>query len=325
MTLVLAAVAVAAVGFMAAALAALLLVMLILGAQAEADARPVAGPSEAALADIPADLLPVYREAAESTCAMRWSVLAAVGSVESDHGRSTLPGVHSGANSSGAMGPMQFLGPTWAAYGVDGDGDGARDVYNPVDAIWGAANYLCANGAGDGRERNALWHYNHADWYVDQVLEIAATYEAAGSVPPGDARALVDHPNLTLTPGARQDLLDGIIDQRVVDLLAWAVERHTIAVSVLKTGHSQYVAGTNRVSNHWVGRGVDIYAVAGELVSRSSGAARAFAIAALDLSPPARPTETGLPWPDLTDRPGVFSDDAHQGHIHFGWSANPPE
>lgn len=306
---------------LAASLGFLLLMMVVLGVQSAAEARTVAGPSEAALADIPAELLPIYRQAAAETCDMRWAVLAAVGSVESDHGRSTLAGVRDGTNHAGAMGPMQFLGPTWAAYGVDGDGDGDRDVYDPVDAIWGAANYLCTNGAGDGRERNALWNYNHAEWYIDKVLAIAASYEAAGTVPAGDARLLVEHPNLTLTPAARQDLLAGIIDQRVVDFLAWAVERHTIAVSVLKTGHSQYVARTNRVSNHWMGRGVDIYAVDGEMVSRSSAASRAFAIEATDLAPPGRPTEAGVPWADLTSRPGVFSDAGHQNHLHFGWAA----
>ncbi len=209
---------------------------------------------------------------------------------------------------------------TWAAYGVDGDGDGVSDAYNNLDAVWGAANYLCASGAGDpARLRGAIWAYNHADWYVDKVLAQAAAYEAAPAVGSGDARALARHPNLSLTPRARQDLLDGVVDQRVVDLLAWAVERHTMSVSVLKSGHSKFVAGTDRISNHWYGRGVDIYAVDGEAVIRTSSAARAFAIAVTDLSAPARPTEIGLPWAELTERPGVFSDASHQGHLHLGW------
>ncbi len=125
---------------------------------------------------------------------MAWPVLAAVGKIETDHGRSTLPGVHSGANQAGAMGPMQFLAGTWAAYGVDGDGDGRADVYNSTDAIWGAANYLCANGAGDpARLRDAIWNYNHASWYVDQVLEVAAGYSASASLALGDVElATVD-------------------------------------------------------------------------------------------------------------------------------------
>lgn len=142
-----------------------------------ADATPAAGPSAAALADIPPDLLGVYTEAAES-CGMPWSVLAAVGKVETDHGRSVAPGARSGTNGAGAAGPMQFLAETWAAYGVDADRDGLADVYSPVDAIWGAANYLCANGAAElARLDQALWHYNHNDAYVAKVRSIAAGYE----------------------------------------------------------------------------------------------------------------------------------------------------
>jgi hypothetical protein len=135
---------------------------------------------------------------------------------------------------------------------------------------------------------------------------------------------LVDHPNLSLTPGARQDLVDGVMDQRVVDFLAWAVEHHTVSVSVLKTGHSKFVSGTDTISNHWYGRGVDIYAVDGDMVTPSSSAARSLAIAALEMGPPIRPNEIGTPWPDLSGR-GAFSDGAHQDHLHFGWSATPSE
>ncbi len=311
----------AVVAFLALVSVALVLFTLAVLSGGEAVAQSAGAPSPVALADIPAELLSAYQEAAEATCGMRWAVLAAIGKVETDHARSTLPGVHSGENFAGAGGPMQFLQPTWNAYGVDGDGDGDKDRYDPVDAIWGAANYLCASGAGEPNGlRDAIFAYNHADWYVDKVLEQAAAYEAAPAVGAGDARALVDHPNLSMTPGARQDLLDGIIDQRVVDFLTWAVERHTISVSVLKTGHSKYVAGTDRTSNHWEGRGVDVYAVDGETVSRASSAARAFAVEAIGLGPPMSPTEIGLPWADLTSEEGVFTDGAHQRHLHFGWS-----
>ena len=297
---------------------ALFLMVMLSGVEAVAQAAGI--PSPVALADIPAELLPIYQEAAEATCGMRWAVLAGIGKVETDHGRSTLPGVHSGENFAGAGGPMQFLPSTWNAYGVDRDGDGDKDRYDTVDAIWGAANNLCASGAGDPeRVWDAIWAYNHADWYVTEVLEQAAAYKASPAIGGGNALALVDHPNLSLTPGARRDLLDGAIDQRVVDFLAWAVERHTISVSVLKTGHSKFVAGSDRISNHWYGRGLDIYAVDGETVSASSTASRALATEAIALPPPGRPTEIGLPWPDLTAEPGVFTDASHQDHLHFGW------
>ena len=317
------AAAVGALTLAAAVVGAFVLFLMAAGGVEDAQAA-VADPSERALSDIPAELLAIYRQAAAQSCAMRWAVLAAVGKVESDHGRSTLPGVHSGENAAGARGPMQFLAATWAAYGADGDGDGDRDVYDPIDAIWGAAAYLCANGAGSGRERDALWNYNHAEWYVNQVLEVAAGYEAAATVATGDARALAASPNLSLTPEARQDLLAGVLDQRLLDFLAWATTRHHVAVSVFKTGHSQYVAGTNRVSNHYHGRAADIYAVDGESVSPACGPCRNLAEQIVALGG-ARPDEMGLPWADMVNLGGgsVFSDGSHQDHLHLGWGPNP--
>ncbi|MDQ6909990.1 MAG: lytic transglycosylase domain-containing protein [Actinomycetota bacterium] len=284
---------------------------------------PPPGVAHRALADIPPELLPVHQQTA-STCNTPWTVLAAIGSVESHHGRSNEPGVHSGANEAGAMGPMQFLADTRAAYGVDGDHDGTTDVYSSVDSTWGAANYLCANGAGDpSRLCDAIWNY-HASWYVNMVLELAAAYAATpagGAVTPGDAEALLNNPNLKLSPGARQDLVDGVIDQRVIDFLAWAAAHHQIAVSTLKSGHSQFVNGTDRISNHWHGRAADIAAVDGDAVTSSFAVSGAFAEGAIALGQ-GRPDEIGLRWSDLTGAPGGSSDGDHQNHIHIGWSAS---
>ena len=143
-------------------------------------------PTTGATTDIPPELLPVYQQAARETCNMPWGVVAAIGKTESDHGRSALPGVRSGANFAGAMGPMQFMRATWDAMGVDGDHDGIRDVYNSVDAIWGAANYLCHEGAGDpGHLRDAIFRYSGSDpHYVDICLELAARYSSLGTGSP---------------------------------------------------------------------------------------------------------------------------------------------
>jgi cell wall-associated NlpC family hydrolase len=147
-------------------------------------------PSPDAQRDIPPQLLPVYQTAADSCPGLPWSVLAAIGKVETDHGRSSAPGVRSGANFAGAAGPMQIgiggkAGNTFAGYAIDGDGGGA-DVYNPVDAIFTAANYLCQNGAARGADvARAIFAYNHADWYVTKVLAIASTYAASQGLPPG--------------------------------------------------------------------------------------------------------------------------------------------
>jgi hypothetical protein len=220
---------------------------------------------------------------------------------------------------------MQFEPETWAAYGADGDGDGVKDVYNPADAVFGAANYLCANGAGDpARRRSAIWNYNHSEAYIDDVLARAGRYSDAASLTPASATsaaALVDNPNLTLSDEARGDLLAGGVDQRVVDFLA-SLAANRIAVSVIKTGHNQYVAGTDRVSNHYYGRAVDIYAVDGVDVTASADGAHALAGQILGSARPLRPDELGSPWPDLDKYPGAFSDADHATHIHAGWRAS---
>jgi membrane-bound lytic murein transglycosylase B len=83
-------------------------------------------------------------------------------------------GLQPSNSAAGALGPLQFLPSTWAAYGVDGDGDGRADVMNPVDALAGTARLLCANGGGDpDRLPSALWNYNHSDEYVGEVLALA--------------------------------------------------------------------------------------------------------------------------------------------------------
>lgn len=316
-----------AVGGLALALGGLVVVLAAGGLLvAAAPAAPAsAAPSAWALSDIPPDYLALYRRAAPTCPGLSWSVLAAIGSVESDHGRSTAAGVRSGANFAGAEGPMQFLPPTWAAYGADGDGDGTKDVYNPADAIFGAANYLCANGAGDPyRLRAAIWNYNHSDAYVDDVLTRAARYSAADSLSLSgatDATQLVNNPNISLSGQARGDLLAGVVDQRVVDFLAAIAAGHRITVSVIKTGHDQYVHGTDRVSNHYYGRAVDISAVDGVAVSAGNDAAHALAEQVLQSAPPLRSDELGSPWPDLDRYPGAFSDSDHATHIHAGWRA----
>ncbi|MDQ4096994.1 MAG: hypothetical protein M3144_03875, partial [Actinomycetota bacterium] len=84
------------------------------------------------------------------------------------------------------------------------------------------------------------------------------------------------------------------------------------------------VRGTERESNHYHGRGVDIYVVDGADVSASNQAALRLAIAFLTADPSVRPDELGLPWPDLAHFPGAFSDADHAGHLHLGWRSNAP-
>jgi hypothetical protein len=142
-------------------------------------------PSRAALADIPAAYLRTYQAAAGRCPGLSWTVLAAIGKVESNHGRAPLPGVRSGWNHVGAAGPMQFgigvgrAGNAWARLGRDYDRDGHTSVYDPGDAIPAAAGYLCAHAAPRRLDR-AIYAYNHSWGYVAQVKAIARRYARGG-------------------------------------------------------------------------------------------------------------------------------------------------
>jgi membrane-bound lytic murein transglycosylase B len=131
-------------------------------------------PSRAAIADIPAGYLRLYRQAG-ARYRIPWSVLAAIGKVESDHGRVRLPGVRSGSNWAGACGPMQIgcvphskAGNAWARYGHGGPHD-------PANAIPAAARYLVDHGARHNLDR-AIYAYNHSRAYVARVKRIARSY-----------------------------------------------------------------------------------------------------------------------------------------------------
>ncbi|WP_051023354.1 C40 family peptidase [Nocardia pneumoniae] len=141
-------------------------------------------PSPQARDDIPPELLVLYQHAAGDCPGLDWSVLAAIGKIETDHGRSPLPGVRSGENSAGAAGPMQFLEPTFdavvARHPLPAGGASPPSRYHPSDAIHAAAHYLCDSGA-PADLRAAVFAYNHADWYVDQVLDQAARYRITPS------------------------------------------------------------------------------------------------------------------------------------------------
>lgn len=134
------------------------------------------GASALARREIPAAYLRLY-EAAAQRYGLDWAILAGIGKVECDHGRDPDPScTREGAeNSAGAGGPMQFIASSWARYGVDGDGDGRIDRWDPADAIYAAANYLRASGA-PGDYRAAIFAYNHASWYVAEVESWAAKY-----------------------------------------------------------------------------------------------------------------------------------------------------
>jgi cell wall-associated NlpC family hydrolase len=171
---------------------ALLLLVTAAPEASQASASLADGPSIAALSDIPPVYLALYMSAARTCPGLPWGVLAGIGEVESDHGQSTAPGVHSGANYAGAEGPMQFEPTTFAQYAVHADPGGQLSPYDPADAIYTAAAMLCANGAASGTAagiRQAVFAYNHSQAYVSDVLGWAVRYTA--SAPSGAAAAAI--------------------------------------------------------------------------------------------------------------------------------------
>jgi hypothetical protein len=144
-------------------------------------------PTRAAIADLPPRMLRLYEQAASACPGLPWTIVAAIGTVESGNDTSDLPGVHSGANSAGAEGPMQFEPRTFAVYDRPAPPGGVEppSPYDPVDAVYAAARMLCANGGRDALEiPAAIFAYNHSAAYVDQVIAIAAGYGR----PPAEAR-----------------------------------------------------------------------------------------------------------------------------------------
>jgi hypothetical protein len=176
-------VAVAAIG-----LFVLMLVASLLGARAGSlEGEPSSfGVSALAESEIPPLYLSLYQQAAKRY-GLDWAILAGIGKVECDHGRDPDPScTNEGAvNSAGAGGPAQFLASTWAEYGVEADGKGPPDRWDPADAIYGMASYLRASGAPKSY-RKAIFAYNHADWYVTEVEHWASFYRG----PPSQAFAV---------------------------------------------------------------------------------------------------------------------------------------
>ena len=197
--------------------------------------------SAAGRASIPADYLRDFQQAGR-TYGVPWVVLAGIGEVESNDGRSALPGVHSGANAFGAAGPMQIgiggaSGNNWggapvhpaservAGFATDGNGDGIASVYQPADAIAGAAKYLVAHGV-QSNVSGAVFAYNHLLSYVQSVLPWADLYAhggfsvAAAAASAASATECLLANTLSDAPGSAQ-----IPNQAVAAAIAFAREQ----------------------------------------------------------------------------------------------------
>jgi hypothetical protein len=137
--------------------------------------------------EIPPFLLPIY-QACGSQYGIPWYVLASINRTETSFGTNVA------TSSAGANGWMAFMPASWAEWGVDANGDKIRDPYNPVDAICSSANYLKFFGY-EKSPYDAIFAYNHADWYVQLIEKYAKIYS---QIPPEMLSALTG-----LTEGAR--------------------------------------------------------------------------------------------------------------------------
>lgn len=256
------------------------------------------GASAFALRDIPPRYLLLYQDAAQQYD-IDWAVLAGIGKIETDHGRSNLPGVKSGVNTYGCCGgPMQlFIAPphpnTWDGFGVDGNSDGVRDAHDPADAIPAAAHYLVALGAPD--YRRAVFGYNHAGWYVDEVLAMADRYrgpllDQASAAPVAGARAQLGANGVARAPRSAPDAVKRMIaaGNRIGDLPyvyggghpaflhAWGLDCSSSTSYILHAGGifgtSAYVSGDFMTwGEPGPGRWVTIYAHRGHVWTRIAG------------------------------------------------------
>jgi hypothetical protein len=145
--------------------------------------------------EIPPFLLPIY-QACGTEYGIPWEVLAAINKIETGFGTNL------NVSTAGAVGWMQFLPSSWEMYGLDANGDGRKDPYNPVDAICAAAHYLKIAG-GNKDLYDAIFAYNHADWYVQEVLLYARAYGRLPSDLVGSLTGLTEGAHFPIAADAR--------------------------------------------------------------------------------------------------------------------------
>jgi hypothetical protein len=254
MSLRVAGVAAGAAGAGTVVLAVTLIAWLAIVAGASVGPSPSAGCAATNLAaGVPAELRPIFGAASEKYRLGEKgpSILAGLTSVESGFGQNMGP------SSAGATGWTQFLPSTWAAYGVDADGDGRRDPYNAKDAIYSAANYLSDSGAPQDWHR-ALFTYNHANWYVEKVLREAERLRTAGRATPcapaampsvGATQKIVGGGRIVGIPGFPGER----IDERLLPDLLYLIRKYRLHVT---DGYA--TSGHAADGEHPLGLGVDL-------------------------------------------------------------------
>ena len=309
---------------------------------------PAFGADAATSIPFPTWLLNVY-QAAGNQYGVPWPVLASINQIETNFGKNAR------VSSAGATGWMQFMPSTWAHYGVDASGDGVADPRQPTDAIFAAARYLRAAGAGKDLAR-AIYAYNHAGWYVKEVLDGArkiaglradllttltqdgaetgrkllepdAKIDSFGRAMLLDDKHLQDFvlgdPHISIYECGRQDIAAGVVDRRILLVLAaLRFSKLDPTVSSLRCGHGYLTAGGN-VSEHSGGDAVDIAAINGVSMLGHQGAGSITDTAVrriLKLQGALDPHQI-ITLMVYKNRPETLALADHNDHIHVGFHA----
>ena len=282
----------------------------------------VCSPADGSRESIPDDYMKAFQAAAGRYDLGQGGVwaLAAVARIESNFGKGMS------AQQLSSAGPLGITEDHWKQYAVDGDGDGKIKHQSPADSAATLARMIWA--AGDLRA--GLFKHNHAEWYVDAVLQDAESMAGSCQVKtvaysvalPGPTNAPINWSNVELSNQLEMvDLQSGAIDPRILGILGAISQQHTIRISALRSDHSKFTSSGN-VSNHYYGRAMDIAAIDGVPCTDVSpdGPCGTIARQIGALPPGQEPTELIYCWdPDGPANPNGFAQADHCDHVHVGF------
>lgn len=224
---------------------------------------------------VPENFVPIYQAAtAEYHLGPKGpAMLASIHFNETSFGTNT-----ENTTGSGAEGQMMFMPETWAGYGVDANGDGNKDPFDPEDAIFAAARYLRASGA-PGNWHDAVFAYNHAEWYVERIMGDFRRFQGTGMEPVAGAQggdgcgpslggnAMLHHAERLFRPKAFKMLPERlmalgyspeVVDERIWPDAVWLLETYDLRVTAAREGgHHTHGDGTAMDMVPAEGRGWD--------------------------------------------------------------------
>ena len=284
----------------------------------------VCAPAEGSRQSIPEEYMKAFQDAAgryELGQSGVWA-MAAVARMESNFGKGMS------SEQLDTAGPLGITEDNWKRYAVDGDGNGRVTHSSPADSAATLARMIWA--AGDLRA--GLFQHNHAEWYVDAVLNDAEAMAGSCQVKtvaysvalPGPTNAPINWANVELSNQLEMvDIKSGAIDPRILNILGAISQQHKILITALRSDHSKYTSSGN-ISNHYYGRAMDIGAIDGVPCTDVSPTGPCGTIARqLGALPPGQePTELIYCFdPDGPANPNGFAQADHCDHVHVGFDA----